>query len=269
VLPVVEPVEALLRRFTPAILALPEQPAYARADLWTSAFRLYQDGRVTVYYAPFGHANPRARIALVGITPGFSQAEIAFRVARHALQAGLDAAEMYRRVTQTAAFAGAMRANLVAMLDCLGAARCLGIPSTATLFTDRTDLLHATSAVRFPVVIDGTTNYAGSQPRLTTHPGLGVFVRSYLVPELVACEGALVIPLGDRVSDVLRNLIDRGYLDRARCAIGFPHPSGANGHRVRQFTARRTELAQIVQSWLASPRQRLPIGTSRSDPERA
>jgi hypothetical protein len=36
------------------------------------------------------------------------------------------------------------------------------------------------------------------------------------------------------------------WVDERRCLIGFPHPSGGNGHRVKQFAQRRDELTAKV-----------------------
>jgi hypothetical protein len=33
---------------------------------------------------------------------------------------------------------------------------------------------------------------------------------------------------------------------------GFPHPSGANGHRLRQYQQQRDELTATVRRWFAN-----------------
>lgn len=48
-----------------------------------------------------------------------------------------------------------MRKNLIEMLDGLERPKALGIVSGALLFSDRRDLLHTTSAIRYPVFVDG------------------------------------------------------------------------------------------------------------------
>ena len=57
---------------------------------------------------------------------------------------------------------------------------------------------------------------------------------------------ALIVPLGNAVSAALEYLADRGDVSAERCLFGFPHPSGANGGRVRDFTARQQELREKV-----------------------
>lgn len=86
-------------------------------------------GRVSVYYSPFDWINPSARLVIVGITPGRQQAENALMEAQRALRAGDPPETVLRRAKNTAAFSGALRNNLVALLDHVGLPRWLGIGS--------------------------------------------------------------------------------------------------------------------------------------------
>jgi hypothetical protein len=61
--------------------------------------------------------------------------------------------------------------------------------------------------------------------------------------------GALVIPLGKAAQNAVTLLTTDGLLEPGRCLPGFPHPSGANGWRVRQYTARRQMLSEAVVHW--------------------
>jgi hypothetical protein len=38
-------------------------------------------------------------------------------------------------------------------------------------------------------------------------------------------------------------------VDSDRCLFGFPHPSGANGHRKKHFEERKEELSERVKGW--------------------
>jgi hypothetical protein len=40
------------------------------------------------------------------------------------------------------------------------------------------------------------------------------------------------------------------FLDLRRCLLGFPHPSGANRQRARQYTSMQANLKRTVATWL-------------------
>ena len=225
--------QSLFDTFAPSIRALPDLQdprRFTKADLLTPEFRLHQDEQLSVYYAPFDYVNQDAKVALVGITPGWTQMEIAYRSASHDLREELaSAGEVCRRAKQRASFAGSMRKNLLSMLNDLGLPTCLGIESTESLFAEHNSLLHTTSAVRYPVFVKGH-NYTGHSPRLLKADLLRYFVENVLAEELRLAHEALIIPLGRSVSESLDHLATAGHLDRDRCLLGSPHPSGANGH---------------------------------------
>jgi hypothetical protein len=68
---------------------------------------------------------------LVGITPGTQQTRNALVAVRAALLSGATATEALATANRTASFSGAMRSNLVAMLDRIGLHEVLGIDSCA------------------------------------------------------------------------------------------------------------------------------------------
>lgn len=233
-----------------AIAALPVG-VLGRELLLSHTFRLFSHGAVSGYYAPFDGMNDGAKIMLVGVTPGFEQMRVAFEAARDALRSRRADAEALRAAKTTASFAGPMRRNLVSMLDGIGLADALGIDSTAALWGGSAGLLHSTSAVRFPVFVDGD-NYTGHRPPLNSFPLFRRFAAEALASECVRARDALIVPLGDAVSGVLAGLVESGAVPSHRCLFGLPHPSGANGHRARQFGERRDALAQAVRRWRIS-----------------
>ncbi|HEV2461973.1 MAG TPA: hypothetical protein VGS80_26775 [Ktedonobacterales bacterium] len=241
---------ALFPRFAPLISALPERRFYARADLLSPTFRLHQDGNLEIYYVPLEYLNERARIAFIGITPGWSQLEIAYRAARAGLTRGLTPSEITLFVDQQASFAGPICSTLCDMLDRLEIPALLGIQSGLDLFGAANDLLHTTALVRYSVFVKGQ-NYTGHNPNLLKTPNLRRYVEDSLSGELRRMPQALVVPMGTAVADALRLLIDAGQLDPARCLLGFPHPSGANMHRAGQFAGVQHKLKAIARQWLA------------------
>jgi hypothetical protein len=235
----------LFSEFEAAIRALPLRDRFDRADLLIPSLRLHHDGPLEMYYAPFGSVNPSAAIVLLGITPGWTQTEIAYRVARREIDGGATAEEICRLAKQNASFAGTMRTNLVRMLDDLGVSSSLGIRSTSELFGPAAALVHTASAIRYPVFVKGR-NYAGHGPDMLRNAFLRDCLESILAPELASVPDALVVPLGNAVSAALRHLASVGALSVERCLFGFPHPSGANGRRVRDFAQRREDMRERV-----------------------
>ena len=74
-------------------------------------------------------------------------------------------------------------------------------------------------------------------------------IRTLLVEELQLIPDALLISLGTSVEEVITDLVEQRAVDFRRCLTGFPHPSGGNGHRVRQFAERPLQMQQAVGSW--------------------
>jgi hypothetical protein len=219
--------------------------------LMTGDFLLEEEGRLQVYWIPFERLNRGARIAIIGLTPGWHQMQQAFTAARDAFRAGVtDELLVLERIDRQAGFAGSMRTNMVKMLDAIGLAAALGVQTSADLFQQRDVLIHGTSALRYPVFVDGK-NYGGGNPPVDRSAMLTRFVHEQLAPELAAIPGALVLPLGKAVEGCLRILIASDQLEEARCLFGFPHPSGANGHRAVQFRRNEVALRAEIARWAA------------------
>jgi hypothetical protein len=226
--------------------ALPEENLLA-----CEALRVYADETLSIYYAPFDQVNENARVVLMGITPGRQQMWQACLAARGAIANGASDDEVLRIAKNAGSFAGPMRANLVRMLDEIGVAKHLGIDTAASLFSAHAKLLFSTSAVSFPVFIRGQ-NYSGHTPRLLMHPILRRIIEQVWLRRVALVPKALVIPLGKAVSDVVEHFAEEGAIDVRRCLLGFPHPSGGNGHRVRLFSANREALRNQVDKWFRS-----------------
>jgi hypothetical protein len=225
----------LTQRFS-ARVATASAAEIATDPTLNGALILDQAAPITVAYAPFDHVNTSARVVLVGITPGRQQAIAALLELRRKLLAGASVEDASRAAKETASFSGTMRPNLVAMLDYIGLQRWLGIATCADLFTMRADLVHLTSALRFPVYVNGE-NYGGT-PRMTTHPILSKHLRENFADEVRRLPEAVFVPLGRPPADALRLLVREGAVDSARVLDGLPHPSGLNGERIAYFLGR-------------------------------
>jgi hypothetical protein len=211
---------------------------------------LWEEGRLAIYYAPWDWVNTEARVMLVGICPGAYQASQALGEAKRCLDSGCSFEETLKRADAVGSFSGPMRSNLVSMLDEIGVADALRIATTGSLFDVDADheLAAHVSAIDYPVFVDGE-NYRGGSPRLTEHPTLAALVTACLGARVEMAPTALVVPLGTAATEAVEYLANRDLLARERCLLGFPHPSGANGWRVRQFAERREHLTAAVSEW--------------------
>ncbi|WP_417228301.1 hypothetical protein [Amphritea sp.] len=205
-----------------------------------ASLKIADTGRLSCFYAPFDYINTDARIVICGITPGLQQARIALQIAAKRLHAGSTQLDALRAAKATASFAGSMRINLIRMLDYCGIHEKLELSSCAELFESKQALLHTTSALRYPILVNGK-NYSGSPSMLTT-PLLRDQIETYLVPEVASINAnALFVPLGEKVAKVLLELARRGIINEQQVLAGVPHPSGANAERIKFFLGEKDE----------------------------
>lgn len=199
---------------------------------------LAQEGSLSVYYAPFEWLNHEAKVVLVGITPGKTQAINALAEAKRCLSAGAATHEVLRLAKQTGAFSGTMRPNLVALMDCVGLERVLGIRSCAELFSTAPQLLQTASVLQFPVFFNGE-NYNGA-PDIIRTPLLRQLMLAQFLPMVRDLPDAVLIPLGPVPTKALSWLVHEGHVSGRRVLEGLPHPSGANGERIAYFLGRKS-----------------------------
>lgn len=228
----------MLDQYTDAIRTLTDAELNDAAAL-RRRFTIARDGNIEVQYAPFEFINTQARVVLVGITPGRTQMIHALRECRRQLQAGASADAALKAAKQTGAFSGAMRPNLIALMDAIGLNRWLGLGSCETLFGLSSDRVHTTSVLRNPVFVNGE-NYNGT-PGMTTNALLRQHMLEGFAQDARALPKAVFLPLGDKVSEGLHWLADQGALDRTRILDGLPHPSGANAERIAYFLGRKAK----------------------------
>jgi hypothetical protein len=241
----------LVIQFLPALATLPADRPLTKDDLLAAQLLLHQEGPLEIYYAPFDYVNPDAKVVLIGITPGWQQIQIAYRAAQQGLADGTTPQQICQRAKVGASFAGAMRRNLITMLDEVGLPSVLQVPTSSVLFDTHRALIHTTAAIRYPVLVAGK-NYTGHQPALLEMAILRRFVLDVLAVELQLTSNALIIGLGRCVSDVLGLLISKGVIKAERCVLDFPHPSGANRQRSKQFGQLQGVLAKRVQRWFSA-----------------
>lgn len=208
---------------------------------------LDEAGSIRVIYAPFDHIEMQAKLVVVGITPGMNQAVNALRAGLEARISGNSLENCLKTAKLTASFSGGgIRNNLVSMLDAIGVARLFGVSTTAAIFQPGSTCVHFTSALRYPVFVNGK-NYNGAPDILTT-PILRRQIDTHLVEEAKLLGDAVWLPLGPKAELAVSHLAEQGLLDQRRILTGLPHPSGANAERIAVFLGRKKPEAASRQT---------------------
>ena len=211
---------------------------YTGKSPFDSSLLIATQGDIDVYFSPFEYVNTKAKIVLVGISPGATQAHNANVAAQASFMKGLPEEEVSQLAKETASFSGALRNNLIAMLDEVGVNIRLGIISCSSLFDENKHLLHSTSIFRYPTLLKG-------KPISTAKNGLRLDILKDMVTSCFDDEcrqlnsDVLYIPLGQGVADILLSLSQNGKIKEEMILAGMPHPSGANAERISYFLGRK------------------------------
>jgi len=237
-------------KFLPAIQNLKSNGPYSKKDLLTAQFLMDKEGPIEMYYAPHNeYVNRKAAVVIAGITPGWKQMKSAFEQVRKSLENSQETEQILIEAKKAGGLAGSIRTNLDDMLDQCGVPDALGIESASFLFGEQRSLLHTTSIIKYPVFYQGK-NYTGHQPRIHQSAMLSYSAFKIFPEELNLIQSpALVVPLGKTVDHVIKQLQDEGKIPNHTYIFGFPHPSGANGHRKKQFEQNKESLFAAVQNW--------------------
>lgn len=230
----------LFSQFAPAIRNV-DLNKVTDASKIPSEFLLGTDGALTSHYIPFDYVNANAKVVLVGITPGFTQWKNAIREAQQQQLNGASMQDTREAAKRTGAFSGAMRPNLVAMLNAIGVQKWLKIASCETLFGINSELVQTTSILRHPIFVSGE-NYNGT-PSMIKTPFLQKQLLEHFAQETTQLKNPVYIPLGPKVSEGLSWLVKEGVLKEDRILNGLPHPSGANAERIAYFLGRKDKDA--------------------------
>ncbi|MDW4510660.1 hypothetical protein R7236_19930 [Priestia megaterium] len=223
---------------------------FTKEQLLQKDFLIAQERELSMYYSPHNdYINPDAHIVIAGITPGWFQMKTAFKQCVSSLSHHHQLEQVLYETKKAASFSGTMRVNLIDMLDQCGIAKVMGINGAAELFASQRDLLHTTSVLKYPVFYKGK-NYTGHQPPIERSALLSRYAFEVFPHELSEIKNpCLIVPLGKAVENVLRKLSNEPSFSRHTYLFGFPHPSGANGHRNRIFEEHLDEFTGIVEDW--------------------
>ncbi|MCY7781975.1 hypothetical protein MOB98_05200 [Bacillus sp. N13C7] len=240
-----------LKEFAEKLHSLPSSPT--KSDLLVSSFRLHQENELGIYYSPHNeYINHNAAIVIAGITPGFFQMKTAYETAVESLRRGRSLEQMAVDTKKAAGLSGSMRNNLINMLNLCGLPQALGIQCASQLFGDLRHMLHTTSVIKYPAFIQ-LKNYTGYRPAISRSPILSTYAFDNFPAELNnMTRPALLIPLGKAAETVCEALISEHSLQKFFCLRGFPHPSGANGHRFKQFNKNKEQLEKQIRAFASS-----------------
>jgi hypothetical protein len=208
-----------------------------KSTITNNKFLVNKEGNIEIYYAPFDYVNLKAKIMIVGITPGLQQMLQSFEV--------INEGKSLKEVKDLSSFKGSMRTTLVKYLDELKVNKTLKIKSCESLFNKDNKYLHTTSLVKYPV-FDKGKNYAGAN--ILKKKILLDFIEKNFLQELKTLKKSIIIPLGNTVSSTIEYL-NKKYDLKLRCFLkGFPHPSGANARKNIQFKEHKSTMMSLLKS---------------------
>ena len=198
-------------------------------------FLIKRENNIKIYYAPFDYINSKAKIMIVGITPGLQQMLQSFKAVNNG--------KSLKEVKDLSSFKGSMRTTLIKYLDALKINKKLRIKSCESLFNKNSKYLHSTSLIKYPA-FDKGKNYSGSS--LLKKKILLDFLETHFVKELKKLDKTIIIPLGNTVSSTIDYLNDEFKL-KLKCFLkGFPHPSGLNIRKDIQFKENKTRMMNLL-----------------------
>jgi len=200
-------------------------------------FLLKKDKNIEIYYAPFDYINSKAKIVIVGITPGLQQMLQSYEV--------INQGKSFKEVKDLSSFKGSMRTGLIKYLDELKINDILKIKSCESLFNKNSKYLHTTSLVKYPV-FDKGKNYSGAN--ILKKKILLDFIEKNFLEELKTLKKSIIIPLGNTVSSTIEYLNNKYKLKLSCFLKGFPHPSGANARKNIQFKENKKNMKLLLRN---------------------
>lgn len=239
-----------LNEYISKIKSLPIKNKYTKEEILTQDFLIDKDNRLEIYYAPHNeYINPKAKIFIIGITPGFQQMSTAMATAREGIENGKSIEEIKYDCKVAGRFSGSLRKNIISMLDEINLNKSLNINSCDELFKEKDYLLHTTSLIPYPVFFRGN-NYTGHSPKLMKSEFLMKYVYENLIENIEKLGDVLIIPLGKAVEEVLDDFVNKNIIEKDQILRGFPHPSGANAHRLTQLRDNKENMIKIIESYI-------------------
>ena len=183
------------------------------------------DSKIMIEKSGMDYVNPKAKVVIVGITPGNSQ-----------MEASRDG-KSEKAIKWENAFAGVMRPNLVKMLDAIGVNTLLKIATCDTLWTTDFDKVQMTSLLRNATYYKGKM-FKGTPSILKTPKLKDELMSGFVKHDCRECKDAILyVALGRTVKVVLECLEQNKKLSAP--IVTIPHASGFNGGRIAVFLKQR------------------------------
>ena len=206
-----------------------------KSTITNKNFLIKSEDNIEIYYAPFDYINSKAKIMIVGITPGLQQMLQSFEA--------VNEGRSLKEVKDLSSFKGSMRTTLIKYLDALNINKKLKIKSCESLFNINSKYLHSTSLIKYPV-FDKGRNYSGSG--LLKKKILLDFLEAHFVKELKKLDKTIIVPLGNTVSSTIDYLNNEFKLNLKCFLKGFPHPSGLNVRKDIQFRENKVRMLKLL-----------------------
>lgn len=233
------------------IKSLPLKDKYTKDELLVDDFLVDKKDNIEIYYAPHNeYINPKAKVFIIGITPGFQQMSTAIATVRKELEKSDDIELIQYKCKVAGRFSGTLRKNIISMLDEIELNKALKINSTSELFKEKDYLLHTVSLIPYSVFVK-KQNYSGHTPKLIKSDLLMKYVYENFIQELRSLDNfkdILLVPLGRAVEEVLVKLEEEGIINENQILKGFPHPSGANVNRIPQLQKNKDEMIKFIKN---------------------
>lgn len=228
-----------LGRYRDVINRLGEAAVKSKETLFAAS------GHDEVYYIPFEWTNSEARLVVVGITPGPTQLELAYRTASSKIKVGLDDEGILKAAKMHGAFGGAsMRPNLIRMMDHFGFADLFGVDSVEDFWGRRADVFMGTSVVPHAAFRRGKP-FAGSFDEIMKSNALTECFLYDFVPSLKDIpDTAKFVALGDTPLRALAWCVRNGHLQEHQVMGAFAHPSTSGGSAVDAYLGIKTEFTE-------------------------
>lgn len=238
-----------LYNYKEVIKKLPIKDKYTKEELLTEDFLIDKENNIEIYYAPHNeYINSKAKIFIVGITPGFAQMNTAIVTARKELKNNNEIEDIQYKCKVAGRFSGSLRKNIISMLDDIKLNEALNLNSCSELFDKKDYLMHTVSLIPYPVFVK-KQNYTGHTPKLLKSNFLMKYISNNFINEIQALdnfEDILLIPLGKVVEEVLCKLKDEGLIKENQILMGFAHPSGANVNRLVQLEENKENMINFI-----------------------